>query len=273
MMTNMRNARAGLLRASMMTPMERRAGRFMRAPDHADATAAPAADPAPEPESILFPGEGDQADGQPQGDKPADQSAKPDAGEWKPYENDPAKSDAENAAAKVEHDKADPNAVANKVPEDGKYEITLPEGVELDAELADALMPEFKELGLTNAQAQKLAEKYAAAIQAKAEKQGEGWANTISKWADDAKADKEIGGDKWDATVATSRRAVEALGTPALRDYLNASGGGNHPEVIRFMSKVGGLLKEDNPAGGGSEGSGQRADPAHILFPSDAPKG
>lgn len=275
-------ATAGMLRTSMMTPMERRSGRFMRAPDHGEGGAGgegggegekPAA-----PETVLFPNEEKGADGQPgnsEGDgKPADQPA----GDWKEFEPDAAKTDEENAAAKAEHDKTKPAeekpvADADKVPEDGKYALAMPEGVTVDQELLDALGPEFKELGLTNAQAQKLADKFIASQQAKAEKQGETWAGTIGKWADDAKADKEMGGVKWDGTVAASRRAVDTLGTPALKEYLNSSGGGNHPELIRFMAKVGSMIKEDSPAGGGAEGSGKPADPAHILFPSDAPKG
>ena len=274
----MKKRLSGLLHTSMMTPAERRAGRFMRAPDGhpgGDAPAAgdpPAGDPPADPGSILFPDDGKKGEG----DDP-----KPDApaGDWKEYENDPDKSDEENAAAKAEHDKTKPAAAddkkddaADKVPEDGKYALTMPEGVELDQALLDDLGPEFKELGLTNSQAQKLADKFIASQQAKAEKAGENWSATITKWADDAKADKEIGGDKWDATVSASQRAVKTLGTPALREYLNASGGGNHPELIRFMAKVGAMIKEDSPAGGG-EGGNKPAEPAHLLFPSDAPKG
>ena len=97
--------------------------------------------------------------------------------------------------------------------------------------------------------------------------------NTIQKWADDAKADKEIGGDKWDGTVKSAQRAINTLGTPALKEYLQASGGGNHPELIRVFAKVGGLIKEDSPPSDGPGGHGKPADPAHVLFPNDAPKG
>lgn len=230
---------------------------------------------APAAETVLFPNEGEPKAGENLQD--LDKSDNEPAGDWKEYVADPAKSDEENAAAKAEHDKAKPAEKAadpaDTVPEDGKYSFTMPEGVEMDQALADALMPEFKELGLTQKQAQGLVAKYVEAQQAKVEKQGEAWSNTVTKWADDAKADKEIGGDKWDSTVAASQRAIKQFGTPALREYLNASGGGNHPEVIRFVAKVGAMIKEDSPAGSGSEGTGKPADPAHLLFPSDAPKG
>lgn len=244
---------------------------ILRAPaDEAGAAPveAPAAAPASD-ESVLFPNEGAA---------PAIETEKPaeaPAAEWKEFEADPAKSEEENAAAKAEHDKSKPTgtAKADLVPEDGKYDLTMPEGFAVDTEMLDALGSEFKELGLTNGQAQKLSDKYADIISKRAAAQQEGWGQTIEKWVGDAKADKEIGGGKWDSTVSASRRAVETLGTPALKEYLNASGGGNHPELIRFMSKVGAMISEDDPASGAAAGSGKPVDVAHSLFPNDAPKG
>ncbi len=230
---------------------------------------APPADAKPGVGSILFPDDAPKPDGQ--GDqKPVDAPA----GDWKEYQDDPAKTPEENAAAKAEHDKTKPAADddASKVPEDGKYALKMPDGVELDTELADALGPEFKEIGLTNAQAQKLVDKYISIQQGRMEKQSETFATMVSGWADTAKKDPEIGGDKWDASVQAAQRAVNHLGTPALKDYLNASGGGNHPELIRFMAKAGALIAEDNPASGGAEGKGKPAEAAYTLFPTDAPK-
>lgn len=225
----------------------------------------------PDAGSVLFPGD------KPNGDaKQGDAKAADGAVDWKEYVPDPAKSEAENAAAKTEHDKGKPaekSDVADSVPENGKYDLKMPDGVDLDTELADALGPEFADLKLTNAQAQKLVDKYIAVQTARMEKQGADFAETVAGWADTAKKDPDMGGDRWDGTVKTAQRAVNALGTPALKDYLNASGGGNHPELIRFMAKAGELIKEDNPAGGGAEGTGKPAEAAYTLFPTDAPKG
>lgn len=235
--------------------------------------------------SILFPNEGkpegdEGGDQKPEGDdKPKDEG---DGGEgdWKEYQADPNKSDEENAAAKAEHDKTKPaekkdgdDDIANKVPEDGKYALTMPDGIELDAELAEALGPEFKELGLTNGQAQKLVDKYIATQQARVGKQAQTWAATVDKWGADAKADPEMGGAKWEGTKANALRAIDRLGTPGLREYLQSSGGGNHPEVIRAFAKAGAMIREDDPAAGGAEGAGNPAIPAHRLFPNDVPKG
>lgn len=235
---------------------------------------------AASPESILFPNEGKGAgegveNAGEGGEENGDSNG---AGDWKEYQDDPNKTPEENAAAKAEHDKNKPaddgkRGDADKVPEDGKYSLQMPEGIEVDQELLDALGGDFKELGLTNGQAQKLADKFIEVQSKRMEERSNAWGETVSGWVETAKADKEIGGDKWDATVATAQRAVNTLGTPELKEYLNASFGGNHPELIRFMAKVGAMIKEDNPAAGGAEGRGKPAEPAHLLFPDDAPKG
>ena len=209
-----------------------------------------------EPENVLFPADVPQQSG--------------GEGGRNEHQADPAKSEEEKAGQGG--DAASP-AEADRVPEDGKYTLTMPDGIAVDEELLGALGPDFRELGLTNSEAQKLADRFIAIQSARAEARGKSWGETVSKWADDAKADPDIGGRRWDATVRDSRRFVNNMGTPALREYLEASGGGNHPELIRIFAKAGALIREDDPATGGAGGTGRPVDPAHVLFPNDAPKG
>lgn len=236
----------------------------------ADPPAAP-----PTPESVLFPKEGEKPADPPAGEKPAD----PPAVDWKEYVNDPAKSPEENAAAKAEHDKTKPaeksdaEKALDTVPEDGKYTLAMPEGVQVDQELLDALGPKFAAKKLTTREAQELADEFIKIETARGAKRLEDWGKTVSGWADTAKKDPDIGGDKWDGTTKAAQKAVNSLGTPALREYLNASGGGNHPELIRIFAKVGAMISEDNPPADGAGGKGKPVDAAHMLFPNDAPKG
>ena len=237
---------------------------------------AAAAAAAATPENILFGNEGAKVEPDPAAgeQKPAEGAA-----DWKEYADDPAKTAEENAAAKAEHDKTKPASKddkttdADKVPDDGKYALTMPEGVEVDAELLAAVSPRFKELGLTRSQAQALTDDFIKVQKERGEGQVKAWGERVQKWADDAKADKDIGGDKWDTSVNDAKRAITKLGTPELKAYLEASGGGNHPEVIRILAKAGAMIKEDNPAGGGAGGSNKPVEAAHVLFPNDTPKG
>ena len=213
--------------------------------------AAPVA--APDAGSVLYP------------DDPAPGAAKPEDAA------DPEAAAGEGEGEGEGEDKADDPA--DTVPEDGKYELTMPDGVEIDQALMDEIAPQFKELGLTTKQAQSLADKFIAAQASKAEAQAQGWAKTVSDWVDQAKADPEIGGAKWDGTVKTASGLVGKFGTPELKEYFNASGAGNHPEMIRFMAKVGAMISEDNPAISENPGKGRSADSAAILYPDDQPKG
>lgn len=245
--------------------------------------------------SIMFPGDvadSGAGDTQPGGEGDStkaggDQGESEKAEGWKEYENDPAKTDEENAAAKAEHDKAKPGEEdkGDLVPEDGKYDLKMPDGVELDGELADALMPEFKAAGLTGKQAQALVDKFIETQQGRGAKQSEAWGQTVQGWADSAKADAEIGGTRWDDTVKTAVGFMGKFTTEAGRDYLNSTGAGNHPEMIRMARNAGKELSrleaenadlrkqlsgEDNPAIGGAGGSSKPADAANILFPTEA---
>ncbi|MCC6863269.1 MAG: hypothetical protein IT544_00470 [Rhodobacteraceae bacterium] len=228
-----------------------------------------AGDPAPAEDNIgtvLYPNDPPKADG----DKPANPPA-----EGKEYVSDPSKSDEENAAAKAEHDKTKPadGDLADKVPEDGKYSLKMPEGVEVDQALLDAVSPDFKELGLTQKQAQTLADKFIAAQTKKGEEAQASWSKTLTDWVDQAKADPEIGGANWDGTVKVATQLVGRFGNEAFCEYLNASGAGNHPEMIRFMAKVGAVIGEDRPANPANPGKTVARDTAAILYPDDQPKG
>ena len=227
--------------------------------------AAPAPAPAADAGSILYPND------QPAGDAPPAEAAPAEG--WKEYTPDPAKSDEENAAAKAEHDKAKPVDDLDKVPEDGKYQLKMPEGVEVNQALLEQISPEFKALGLTHKQAQALTDKYVAAIQAEGERKAQSWASTVEGWAKEAQADPEIGGAKWDTTVKASVDVVRRFGNDSFREYLNASGAGNHPEVIRFMAKVAAVIGEDNPVTATNPGKKVAQDTASILYPDDQPKG
>ncbi|MEX2991180.1 peptidase [Serratia fonticola] len=170
---------------------------------------------------------------------PASTTVSDPAPEGKPA--DPAKEPEVDKAG--EKDKAkEPEKKDEKpvVPE--KYEFKAPEGVEqLDPQALAVFEPIAKELGLSQEQAQKLVDIYPQIQQ----QQAEAWSKQVTDWGDQVKADKEIGGDKLTASVGQAQRALDQFGTPALREYLESSGLGNHPELVRAFAKVGKMMSED----------------------------
>ncbi len=153
-----------------------------------------------------------------------------------------------------------PEATKPEVPE--SYDLAMPEGVQLDKAAADEFTTIAKELKLDQAAAQKLAD-----VGAKmAQRQAENHAKLVESWVEQVKTDKDVGGDKLDENLGVARKALETFGSPELRDVLNMTGFGNHPEVIRAFYKIGKAISEDRFVSGSPKGS--EADPAKTLFPN-----
>ncbi|MBT1896958.1 peptidase [Enterobacter hormaechei] len=192
---------------------------------------APAADaPAPAGEPAKQEGEQPQA-GKPQDDKPAD-------GEK------PADKPAEEKEQKQEG-----------APE--KYEFKPAEGQELDTAALEQFEPIARELNLTNEQAQKMVDLYGTKIMPMVQKQqAEAWQKQTEGWAETVKADKEIGGDKLTANLSAAQRALEQFGDTELKEYLDSTGLGNHPALVKAFIKVGKAMSEDKVVTGGHESGG-----------------
>jgi len=155
---------------------------------------------------------------------------------------------------------ATPAATAPAVPE--SYELKMPEGVALDEAAATEFTAIAKELKLDQATAQKFAD-----VGAKmAQRQADNHAKLVESWTEQVKTDKEIGGDKLAENLGVARKALDAFGTPELRDVLNATGFGNHPAVIKAFYKIGQAISEDRFVTGGAKGP--ETDMAKRMFPS-----
>lgn len=128
------------------------------------------------------------------------------------------------------------------------YELKMPDGIELDKAAADEFIPLAKELGLKPEQAQKIADIQARAVQ----RQVEAWQSQQAAWVDELRADPQIGGDKFDESIAVARQGIEFVGDPALKELLKTTGYGNHPVLVRAFYKIGKQLAPDSFVGGKS---------------------
>lgn len=147
-------------------------------------------------------------------------------------------------------------------------DFTLPEGVELNADLMDKFKPIAKELNLTQDQAQSLVSLQSEAEAADAVAQEEAMEERHAEDLKESKADKEIGGAKFDESVALSVKALDHFASPELREWI-AGAAGNNVHVIKFLAKVGALVSEDMIHGGASTGSPKSR--AQILFGKTSP--
>jgi hypothetical protein len=151
------------------------------------------------------------------------------------------------------------------LPENGEYgEFTLPDGAEADPALRDEFLPIVKELQLNQEGAQKLVD-----FKAKLDQHAiENWGNHVNDLRTQAQADPEIGGAKYQPSLIAGKAAIKQFGTPAFRQMLNHYGVGNHPEMIRFLAKVGAATSETTiPPGGGATTVADK--PLHDLMYKD----
>lgn len=160
-----------------------------------------------------------------------------------------APANADDAGQKVEP-AANPEEAKDDTKPEGAPEayepFTMPEGVELDTELLGEFSPVLKELNLPQAAAQKvidfapkLIEKTTSTVL-----DAVGMADR-HEWANTAKADKELGGEKFAENLSVAKKAMDAFGTPELRVVLNKTGLGNHPELLRAFYRAGKQISED----------------------------
>jgi hypothetical protein len=150
------------------------------------------------------------------------------------------------------------------------YEFKLPEGVDLKGEALDELKATAKELGLTQEQAQRVADLGAKQAQGFAAQLVEQQKTMTAEWAEQTTTDKEIGGDKLSENLGVAKKALDTFGSPALKTLLNQSGLGNHPEVVRFMVKAGKAISEDGRLVTGAAAQADRANTPieNRLYPN-----
>lgn len=138
------------------------------------------------------------------------------------------------------------------------FEMKLPDGVELDQAAADEFKAIVSDKALTASQrAQKIVD---LAVKREADRV-EAFKTRVQSWIDEVKADKEIGGDKLDETLAVAKKAID-LGPPGLKEYLDASGLGNHPVMVRWAYTIGKALSEDGFVRGDGRGDAKSGDPS-----------
>lgn len=171
----------------------------------------------------------------------------------------PAGNEQDKGTEPAKAPKADLGKPAVAAPE--KYEFKAAEGQELDAEAVKAFEPIAKELNLSNEQAQKLVDVYGSKIMPKlVEQQAAQWQQQIEQWAEQVKADKDLGTD---ASIGAAQKAMDKFGSPELKQYLNETGLGNHPELVRIFANIGKAMSEDGLVTGNSGGAKSAAD---VLF-------
>ena len=144
-----------------------------------------------------------------------------------------------------------------------KYDIKPPEGVALDPAVMDKVMPVFKQLGLTNNQAQKMVDLHTELLR---EINSKGESNFKAFLESSAKETMDALGANAKAELAFVAK-VKNLFSPATLEILNSSGMGNQKSFIMDLAKIGRMFAEEKNVDTGKSSAGG-SDAAEKLFPN-----
>jgi hypothetical protein len=172
---------------------------------------------------------------------------------------DPSTTTTTSEPTSTPKDPAAKPAEPAKAPE-AYADFTPPEGYTLNKEAIDAVTPIFKELGLSQDQAQKLVAIHAEQMIAAAKGPESTYATMRTDWQAKVKADPDlaaaVNGDKTglDAVKLDIGRALNALGDAALATEFKAAmdltGAGDHPAFVKTMWKLASFITEGKHVAG-----------------------
>ncbi len=157
------------------------------------------------------------------------------------------------------------DSVGRPIGEEGKgYEFDTPKGV-TPSEDATSMEKFFRksmhDAGLSQKQAQAMYKSYGDFSGQFTEKQANTTADMEKKWDTDIRQEFGLA---YNDQLESAKAAVEEFGSDNLKQYLDDSRLGNHPEMIKFAAKIGAELLEK-----GSQGRAGRQGTS-VLTPDQA---
>lgn len=162
----------------------------------------------------------------------------------------------EKTEAKPEETKP-PSEQKTVVPE--KYDLKPPKDSPLSVAHLEKLSSYAKEKGLSNEQAQTLLERESQAVSDFTADLKESQSKLTQTWFDQAKNDKEIGGEAFKQNAELAKRVVGRFGTDEFKKELSKTGLGNHPELLRVFSRIGKAMSEDQLVIPGVQAGGKKS--------------
>lgn len=147
---------------------------------------------------------------------------------------------------------------------EGGYDFTgakLPEGFSISEAAIGKFSEVAKSLNLSQAAATKLVEEVGPAIEqaqrAQIEALGQNWIKA-------AYADPDMGGAKWQSTLADANRALKQFCPPKVQQVLVATGLNRNPDVIRMFRDIGRAVGSDPMVTG--KAPAQKANPLANFY-------
>lgn len=175
-----------------------------------------------------------------------------------------------NAAAEDgQQDTAETEETTTEEPQGApeSYDFKLPDGMTNDGPLLTKFTELAKTQGMPKENAQQLVDLYLEArgqIEADAK---QAWQDTMKSWAEQTKADKEIGGKQLAETMETCGRFLKDMQMgDEFYQFMDQYGLGNHPAFVKGIYKIALKTKEDTAVMSNASGSPNAAARIDNLY-------
>lgn len=172
----------------------------------------------------------------------------------------------EAAAARPGDLEKDPASADERFTGEGeKPRFSMPDGFDPDP-YAERFGEVAGELGLDAPGSEKLVAFWNEVAGDVAAAREDAWKEARREWATRTLRDREIGGANLDRTILLASRVVNSFGSEELKEVFRSTGLGNHPEVVRFMTRVGKALGEDELHVGSQSPTGGQKSAAELIY-------
>lgn len=151
------------------------------------------------------------------------------------------------------------------------YDFKVPEGMTLHADTLKSFTEKAQALKLGAEDAQSFVDLAGALTKAQVAAFAEQGAQQRQQWVEAAHKDAEFGGESFDANLAAAASALKTV-APELRAFLDETGLGDHPEMIRLGWRLSKLVAQDGLLRGGpgaapkSPAAGK--DHSRVMYPN-----
>lgn len=128
--------------------------------------------------------------------------------------------------------------------------IAVPEGLEAFKEDFDQFSNDVNAYLKANPKASvsdvlnEVAQRQARLVAESSESAANEWNQRVQGWEAEVKADPDIGGAAFEENLAKAKASLEAFGSEDLGKFLDESGLGSHPGLIRYAIKAGAAISD-----------------------------
>lgn len=140
-----------------------------------------------------------------------------------------------------------------------KFELKVPDGSSFDQTAIDRAISFAKEKGLSPEVAQAVLEREHLAITAANAAADAAWKEQQQQWTKTAQSDKELGGPAFIQNVELAHRVIKKFASEDFVKALEASGFGNHPELLRTFNRIGKMMGDDSLVLPGAQAGGKKS--------------